>query len=692
MILIDAGRRNTRSFEAKALFAAQLSARGHAVAIDEMSLPDAMDRNQKYEAAPFLSDLRDISVSRLLLIGAEDICDETLANLRACDLDPKAQVSAIGRYSDQQALIGARSKIAYALGREPQVIDLNDFQKKPLLGSSVLPLTATAPRDQKPDRSVPEVFVFLPPERLDEPMTLPLLGAMTHMAEFRLNIIISGKGKEKIKQSKYSSLLVYGLAELSTTTLATLADIAVFYGEGVPGERMATFALDLMRNSGVVIDCTNTAGFAASGAPVLRGPEEIGALADYLQASVLINRKEIMRQISANPWLESNSIERLEVALGLPEPKQPQKSPKKSPKSSQQTLFYPTNGNGLGHAQRCTLIAAQFADPGRCSFAAFPSCIPLINSKGFSCLPLVQKSPEHGEDYANDLVNYLRLRRVLQVGDRLIFDGGYVFDSIYRTIMEKSLNATWVRRGLWRAGQITDTSLDREKVFDQVIIPNEVFDELNAAYTFGRHVHHVGPIIQQSERSPKDSRNLRAQLSTLFKRDFDQLVVTMLGGGVAADRSAQMQTLCTIFERRRKCLHLIVVWPSSKIASGIFGWKNTHVVKTRNALALCQAADFVISAVGYNSYHEILYHGIASILVPQTAAYMDDQERRARAASDRGLAETVLANEFLLLEREVKAFLDDGKAADIRKNLGAESFVERGNRAAAEHIQKGGRR
>ena len=334
------------------------------------------------------------------------------------------------------------------------------------------------------------------------------------------------------------------------------------------------------------------------------------------------------------------------------------------------------------------MIASQLKDPSASAFAAFPSCIPLINSNGFPCLPLVQKSEQHSESYANDLVNYLRLNRSLQVGDRLVFDGGYVFASVYRTIMEKSLSATWVRRGLWRAGQITDTSLDREKVFDQVIIPSEAFDELNAAYTFGAHVHHVGPIVQKSDQSAKASRALRKQLGSVFDRKFDELVVTMLGGGVAADRSAQMQTLCTIMERRVICLHLIIVWPSSKVAAGVYGWTNTHVVKTKNALALCQAADFVISAVGYNSYHEILYHGIPSILVPQTASYMGDQERRARAASDRGLAQTVLAHEFLMLEREVKAFLEDGKAATIRKNLKAATFAARGNQAAAEIIQR----
>ena len=107
----------------------------------------------------------------------------------------------------------------------------------------------------------------------------------------------------------------------------------------------------------------------------------------------------------------------------------------------------------------------------------------------------------------------------------------------------------------------------------------------------------------------------------------------------------------------------------------------------RPTLALCQAADLVISAAGYNSFHEILYHGIPAIFVPQMAAYMDDQERRAKSASDRGLSATVLASEMLLLEREVKAFLDGGKAAEIRQNLSNTTLPEPGNAAAAALIE-----
>ena len=77
-----------------------------------------------------------------------------------------------------------------------------------------------------------------------------------------------------------------------------------------------------------------------------------------------------------------------------------------------------------------------------------------------------------------------------------------------------------------------------------------------------------------------------------------------------------------------------------------------------------------------------------TIFMPQMAPYMDDQERRARAASERQLAETVLAHELFRLEREVQAFLDDGKAAAVRERLLAAELPEIGTERAAQLIDQ----
>ncbi|MGB5067942.1 MAG: glycosyltransferase, partial [Albidovulum sp.] len=614
-------------------------------------------------------------------IGAESIDNETLMQLRNYALEPEVKVWGIGRFADIQTLAGSRAKIAYALGREPQMLDLSDIEVKPLIDFSISPLLAV-PSAEREVSAAPQLFMFLPAELIDEPMTLPVLSAMDQLAGFRLNLIVTGKCKEQIRATRYGHLSVFSYTEMSATAFADMADIVAFFGESLPGEKMAVLALDMMRSSKVVIDGTGAAAFVARGAPALRGPQDLAALPNYLDRTVLVNRAEIGRQTGTSAWLKNHAIERLEKALGLTPP-----DVGTLPKRAAKTLFIPTNGNGLGHAQRCTLIAAAMENPGNGVFAAFPSCVPLVTSKGFATMPLVQRSDEHPEEYANDLLNYLRLRRSVHPGDVLVFDGGYVFDSIYRTIMEKGLTAFWIRRGLWQPGQMNPVSLDREKAFRKVIVPSEAFGELNAAPGLGPNIHHVGPIVQQHPEKSQDTAGLRDRLKSHLGVEFDELVVTMLGGGVAADRSAQLQTLCNLFERRKNCLHLIVVWPGSKVHPGVYAWQNTRAVQTKNALALCQAADLVISAAGYNSFHEVLYHAIPAIFVPQMAAYMDDQERRALAASERGLSATILASEMLLLEREVKAFLDGGKADTIRHNLQKAVLPQSGNSAAAQLIE-----
>ena len=111
----------------------------------------------------------------------------------------------------------------------------------------------------------------------------------------------------------------------------------------------------------------------------------------------------------------------------------------------------PTNGVGLGHAQRCALIASALG-PGRRPpvFAAFPSCMRLVKSHGFDVMPLIGRSHLHAQSHEHDLANYLRLRALCAGARTLVFDGGYIFDSVYRTVLEGGVSGVWIRRGLWQ--------------------------------------------------------------------------------------------------------------------------------------------------------------------------------------------------------------------------------------------------
>ena len=675
MILIDSGRGDDAALAAMLVFATQLAARGHRVCIDEHALPEVLDRRQKYEAVRYAVERSDVKPVLRLVIGAEGLQDAVLERMRS---DPDLRTVAFGRFDGPQAEISARSRIAYVTGREPEVIDLNDLLGPALFAGAVGPLAAPVVPSAPEPAGFPKLMLLMPVALLLEPPVPALLSALGGDPRFGLCIVLIGTAPEGAIDWLRHVHPVLSHTDLTPAATARMTDAIALFGEGVVDERVAAILAEMFGQLKPVLDCTAAGVLMSGGAPAVQGPDNLAALGAYFRQTVLPNLAEIGRFMQKSPWLHRRDLRRIEAALGVPAPEPATDPPPR-------TVFLPTNGVGLGHAQRSLLIAAAMGEAEDRAFLAFPSCVPLIREAGFACLPLVQKSSDHADEYANDLLNYRRLDRLLRPGDRLVFDGGYVFESIWRTIVEKSLTAVWVRRGLWQAGQTAFRPLEREQAFARVVVPDEAFEELNDPPRWGERVDHVGPVVRLAGPVPP---GLRDGLLERLDSPASELVVTMLGGGAAADRSAQLQALCNIFERRPNCLHLIVVWPGSMVPPGLLGWRNTRVVHTRRAFDLCRVADLVISAAGYNSFHEILYHAISAIFMPQMAPYMDDQERRARAASDRGLAETVDANELFRLEREIAAFLDDGKAAQIRKRLSAMSLPETGTAAAATLISQ----
>lgn len=382
-------------------------------------------------------------------------------------------------------------------------------------------------------------------------------------------------------------------------------------------------------------------------------------------------------------------LERLDVAPAPRAEPQPPRPARAGAEVPRRVVFMPTNGIGLGHAQRCSQIARELdrerAEP---VFAAFPGCMGLVKSRGFDVMPLVSRSPLHARTYQNDLVNYLRLRSLAADAGALVFDGGYVFDSVYRTVLETGVPGVWIRRGLWQTGQDNTVALDREKAFTRVIVPGEAFPELERNYSQGEHLHAVGPVVPPRRTGPEARSAMRARLAGHFDRPFRQLVVSLLGAGVAADRSAQIQALAGMMERRPDVLHLVVVWPASVLPPGWFGWANTRIVKTHHAGAFAAAADLLVSAAGYNTFLEVLYGRLPAIFIPQMGPFMDDQRARAQAAAERGLASLVEPAELVALERLVERYLAGGEAEAVRARLAATDLPAPGNAAAARLIEE----
>ena len=83
-----------------------------------------------------------------------------------------------------------------------------------------------------------------------------------------------------------------------------------------------------------------------------------------------------------------------------------------------------------------------------------------------------------------------------------------------------------------------------------------------------------------------------------------------------------------------------------------------------------------------------MYNRVPTIFMPQMSPFMDDQRTRALSAVERDVAAIVEPNEMLAFDREITAFLDQGKSREIRLKLEALELPEPGNVSAACIIEE----
>ncbi len=685
MIWCEIGGAEANDFEDLAAFASQLNALGFAAGVDVRSAPAGLSRNAQFDLAPYFLDGAPEPGDLVVIVGAQRLADEKLVQLRRLAGPDPQPCLAIGAFASRQGVIGARAKLSYVFGQDPRVVDLAEAgcSEEVSRGCPVFGVPA-----RRRGGGPPRLLVVEPD--LDDARQASALVNLSLSRRHEVGVLTNGKTKQGWINAHGPSIPFYHYGETLPFSLAARVDVLVTFTTLQGNYRLQCLVANLLTSGAALLDGTAGHGLARASEAFIRGPLDLPALQAFLAAEVLPNLEAIAEHVPTTAAAVRSSGEemiRLLAEVGASETLRRNRTPMKR-RGASRIVFAPTNGVGLGHAQRCALIAAEL-DPVRfkAEFAVFPSCAGLVKAYGFDAMPLIARSPLHAQPHENDLANYVRLRALCAQAATLVFDGGYVFDSVYRTILEKRLRAIWIRRGLWQRGQANEIALDREKAFARVIVPSEAFEELNEGYSAGEHVRRVGPVVQRTALDPARRAALRAALADRYARPFEHLVVTQLGAGVAADRGAQVQAICGMIESRRDVLNLVVVWPMSTLQPGWFGWSNSRVVRTRHAGAIAAAADVCIGAAGYNSFHESLYGGAPTIFVPQAASIMDDQRARAAAAAERGLAALIEPNELMTLEREIARFLA-GEGAAVRERLAAFELPPPGNVQAAALIQE----
>jgi hypothetical protein len=254
--------------------------------------------------------------------------------------------------------------------------------------------------------------------------------------------------------------------------------------------------------------------------------------------------------------------------------------------------------------------------------------------------------------------------------DALVFDGVAPYRGLLWARADLPRVAfIWVRRSMWRPG-VNTRALKAGRFFDLVIEPGDLALAADrgqtARLTDARRIAPV-TLIEQVVRLPRDAAARRLGLDP----SRPTAVVTLRGDPYADNGRAAavaVRELLTnpdwqVAVRSRP----ITAQPSSRFASG-------PVVVLPEVFPLARylsAFDVAVSEAGYNSFHELLFGGIPTALVPTSAAVTDDQEARAEWAAAHGVAIRAGEEDAAGIAAAVKQLTDPVVRADLQHRCAA---------------------
>jgi Glycosyltransferase family 28 C-terminal domain len=328
--------------------------------------------------------------------------------------------------------------------------------------------------------------------------------------------------------------------------------------------------------------------------------------------------------------------ERLAELIGRPDaPAQRPKStsPRQAAPARPTLMLISSNGSGMGHLTRL-LAYARRAEPDLAPhFVSLSQAVGVVAQYGytFEYVPSAGatglSSRRWHELFAERVADALRRHRPAVV----VFDGTWPYTGIPR-VRDAHPDARWVwsRRGMWRRGKSVE-QLAKASWFDLVLAPGELAAAYDRGPTANADGIRIGPVTLLDGDELDDRDTARRALGLPPDRP---LALVALGAGNINDTSHETGAIVAALRR----LGVDICVTRTEIAALDRGQAGVHVVREFPLSRRFRAFDLAVSASGYNSFHELLRFGIPTLFIPNQDTALDDQQGRARFASDRGLA------------------------------------------------------
>ncbi|WP_413841597.1 hypothetical protein [Tateyamaria sp.] len=309
------------------------------------------------------------------------------------------------------------------------------------------------------------------------------------------------------------------------------------------------------------------------------------------------------------------------------------------------------NGIGLGHVTRQLAVSRHLRAKGfLVRFWCYSQAAKLIEANGFEVL--VRQTAKHLRtdetrwilNETEELASYLwrsGTRTVVQDADRI----SPAVARAFQNPKVGDVSVALVRRGMWRPGQNIGWR-DTEQVCDLVLEPSDLALEADVGATkmaapenrgFSNLVRVAPTVLSgRDEMLPRETARREIGLS-----EQERYCLVSLG----ADTLVSHTGSALLIKEAARVANVKLVWLVSPLAGNFTQLKSgDHMLRSFPASHLLNAFDGLISAAGYNSFHEaLILTDLPVLFVPNQHPNLDDQFRRARFAQEQGWAELMEA-------------------------------------------------
>ncbi len=395
-------------------------------------------------------------------------------------------------------------------------------------------------------------------------------------------------------------------------------------------------------------------------------PKDVKSLVSeyYGDWSAFAEQKGRTAEILRQRFSHTAHVDRVRKLVGPPRKVQVTTStaPKPPPVRA---IFMTSNGIGMGHLTRTLAIARRCCPAIQPIFVTMSQALKVIQEHNF----LAEYIPFHSylkcdnnrwnhflRQQLNEIISYYN-------ASVLVFDGNVAYGGLTSSLRDNpKCLSLWCRRAMWRPGTAAEDIIKRESEFHGVVEPGELANSYDHGLTtkYRSRTRLVDPIRLLDQNELMDRQLAREHLGI----DPDKTAVLLqLGSGNNFDYSKVRSLVLSRLLREKDLQIAVAQWMISN--------EDLELPPEVIRLSLyplgkyLRAFDFVISAAGYNGFHELLATGVPTIFIPNEEPSMDEQLSRAQYAEHKSLALCIRARELYKVDPYLDMILEPGFREDI---------------------------